>query len=76
MIRSRPASTEVPSVTSILATVPARFTVSSFSIFIALFVSDRALSAVAGGLAIALRFRPTLGASAEQRGGRGDDSVG
>ena len=34
-IRSRPASTEVPSVTSILATVPARLTVSSFSIFIA-----------------------------------------
>ena len=76
MIRSRPASTKVPSVTSIVATVPARLTVSSFSIFIALFVSDRALSAVAGGLAIALRFRPTLGASAEQRGGRGDDCVG
>ena len=56
--------------------MPARLTVSSFSIFIALFVSDRALSAVAGGLAIALRFRPTLGASAEQRGGRGDDWVG
>ena len=66
----------MPSVTSIVATVPARLTVSSFSIFIALFVSDRALSAVAGGLSSALPFRPTLGASAEQRGGRGDDSVG
>ena len=56
--------------TSILATVPARLTVSSFSIFIALFVSDRALGAVAGGLAIALRFgrrwarRPSSAAAA------------
>jgi hypothetical protein len=56
-----------------LDTVAARLTVSSFSIFIALLVSDRALSAVAGGRAIALRLRPTLGASAEQRGGRGDE---
>ncbi len=58
-------------------TAPARVTVSSFSIFIAsLPVGDRARRAVAGGHAIALRLQPTLGASAEQRGGRGDDRAG